>query len=301
MNLPVLVWILLGTIWGSTWLFIKIGLEDLPPFTFAGIRFVISVVPLTIILLWQRKELPKDRESWALMIVTGLLIFALNYGLVFWGENYISSGLTAILYTTFPLFGLVMAHFMLPSEPITIRKLSGVLIGMAGVALIFSRQIQVHHEMAIWGSVAIILASLGTSFANVQIKKRGGNLDPVVLTTVQMIVGLVPLLLIGFAVEGNPLDFNWTPMAWISLLYLALIGSSLAFALLYWLIKNMEVTRTQLMPLLSTIIAVLLGAVTLGEQITWQTGAGGIAVLFGIAIATYRRRKGGYAPIGGED
>jgi drug/metabolite transporter (DMT)-like permease len=299
MRLPVIVWILLGTIWGSTWLFIKIGLEDLPPFTFAGIRFVISAIPLLVILILQRKKLPTQRSDWVLMIGTGLLIFALNYGLVFWGEGYISSGLTAILYTTFPLFGLILAHFMLPTEQITFRKLAGVLIGMAGVALIFSNQIQIHSAMAIWGSLAIVLASFSTAVANVQIKARGGHLDPIVLTTVQMIVGFVPLLLIGISVEGNPFDLNWTPKAILSLLYLALVGSSLAFAVLYWLIKNMEVTKTQLMPLLSTLIAVLLGSLTLGEQLTWETAAGGAAVLIGLAIATYRRRRGTLDPVGG--
>lgn len=289
MNLPLLVWLLLSTIWGSTWLFIKLGLDEgLPPLTFAGIRFVIASLPLAMWLVIRRTPLPKDHRDWVLMIGTGLLTFAANYGLVFWGENHISSGLTAILYTTLPLFGLVSAHFLLPSEPMTIPKVSGVLLGIAGVALIFSHQLYIDDPMAIWGSLAIVAAALGTAYAGVLIKARGGHFDPFVLTTVQMISGFIPMLAIFIPLEGNPLSFHWTPMAILSLFYLAFIGSSLTFVLLYWLYRHMEVTKTQLMPLMSTLIAVVLGAIILHEELSWRTAGGGAAILVGLALATWR-------------
>ncbi len=291
MSMPVLVWLILSVIWGSTWLFIKLGLEDLPPFTFAGLRFVVAVIPLIIWLWVRRAPLPREQRDWALMIGTGILTFSVNYGLVFWGENFISSGLTAILYTTLPLFGLLIAHVSLPGEPLTLPKVVGVLLGIAGVTLIFSHQLNVGDPMALWGSAAIVSAALGTAYAGVLIKAHGGHLDPVLLTTVQMVVGLLPLLLAGILLEGNPLDFSWTPMAWLSLLYLAWMGSSLAFVLLYWLIQNMEVTKTQLIPLMSTLIAVALGWLVLREELGWRAVVGGAGVLLGLALATWRRRR----------
>ena len=111
-----LVWLILCLIWGSTWLFIKLGLEDLPPFTFAGIRFVIASVILIVIIAARRLELPRTRADWTLLAVTGFLSFSCNYGMVFWGEQYISSGLAALLQATIPAFGLVIAHFYLPGE-----------------------------------------------------------------------------------------------------------------------------------------------------------------------------------------
>jgi drug/metabolite transporter (DMT)-like permease len=289
MNMPVLVWLILSAIWGSTWLFIKLGLEDLPPFTFAGLRFVAAVIPLIIWLSVRRAPLPRAGRDWAMMIGTGILTFSLNYGLVFWGENFISSGLTAILYTTLPLFGLLIAHISLPGEPLTLAKVFGVLLGIGGVALIFSHQLTIDDPMALWGSAAIVAASLGTAYAGVLIKARGGHLDPVLLTTVQMVVGLLPLLFVGVLLEGNPLDFSWTPMAWLSLLYLAWLGSSLAFVLLYWLIQNMEVTKTQLIPLMSTLIAVALGWLVLQEELGWRAVVGGAGVLLGLVLATRTR------------
>ncbi|MFQ5709747.1 MAG: DMT family transporter [bacterium] len=291
MNLPILVWLLLSTVWGTTWLFIKVGLERLPPLTFAGIRFVIALVPLLILLFLRRLRLPRNTRDWWLIVFTGLLIFSLNYGLVFWGENYIPSGLTAILYTTFPLFGLVIAHFYLPSEPMTLLKLAGILLAILGVTIIFSNQIRVDNALAIWGAGAIVVASLGTAYADVLIKMRGQHLDPLVLTIGQMAVGLVPLLFLGFVLEGNPWSYQWNSKAWIALFYLALAGSSLTFVLLYWLIQRMDVTKTQLIPLASTLIAVLLGKLILNEELNWRTTVGGTSILLGLVCTSWGHRR----------
>ena len=287
MSRPLLVWLLLSTIWGSTWLFIKLGLQDLPPFTFAGIRFILAVLPLVVLIRWRRPEIPRSGRDWRLIALTGILTFSVSYGLVFWGESHISSGLTAILYTTCPLFGLLIAHFYLPSEPMTLAKLAGLVIGMVGVTIIFSQELRLDNVNAIWGASAVVLSALSTAYASVLIKLRGGHLDPLVLTSGQMTVGLVPLLLVGLPLEGNPLTYNWTPLVWVSLFYLALVGSSLTFVLLYWLMQKMEVTKTQLIPLASTLIAVLLGRVVLGEALGLRTTFGAVGILLGLALTTW--------------
>jgi len=133
-----LVWLLLCGIWGSTWLFIKLGLEDLPPFTFAGIRFVIASLMLFSLVAVRRLSLPRKRSDWFLLASTGVLAFCINYGLLFWGEQYISSGLAALLQATIPVFGLVIAHFYLPGERMTLPRVIGIVMGLAGVAVIFS-------------------------------------------------------------------------------------------------------------------------------------------------------------------
>ena len=111
-----MVWLLLCLIWGSTWLFIKLGLADLPPFTFAGIRFVVASTILFAIIKARRLSLPRTRADWILLAVTGVLSFSFNYGLVFWGEQHISSGLAALLQATIPAFGLVIAIFIFPAN-----------------------------------------------------------------------------------------------------------------------------------------------------------------------------------------
>jgi len=285
---------LLATVWGSTWLFIKIGLEDLPPFTFAALRFVVALMPLVLWMVVRRVRLPRSRADWWLMIVTGLLTFTMNYSLVFWGESHISSGLAAILYTTFPLQGLVLAHVLLPEEPMTLGKVAGVAIAAAGVVLIFYNQVELRGLLAFAGAGALVVAAFGTALADVLIKRQGVHIEPVTMTAVQMGVGVIPMLALGLLAEGNPLRFHWTGRAVFSLLYLAFVGSALTFVLLYWLIQRMQVTRTMLIPLWSTLIAVLLGAAVLGERLGWRVLAGAGGILVGLVVAV-RAGPGGRA------
>ena len=285
------VWLLLCIIWGSTWLFIKLGLEDLPPFTFAGIRFVIASLILYAIIIARRIQLPRRRKDWTLLAVTGILSFTLNYGLVFWGEQYISSGLAALFQATIPVFGLVIAHFYLPGEQMTPAKIFGVVLGIAGVGVIFSNQLTVAGTEALAGSAALVVGSACAAYANVLVKSRGGKMEPAILAFGQMLFGLVPLLLIGIIFEGNPLRFHWTGMAVISLFYLAIVGTVIAFLLYYWLVQHMDVTKTMLIALVTPIIAVALGIIILNEELNWRTVVGGVMIMGGIGLIVLRKRE----------
>jgi drug/metabolite transporter (DMT)-like permease len=304
-TLPVAVWLLLGTIWGSTWLFIKIGLADLPPVSFAALRFVVAPLPLLAWLALRHRVTPRMRSSrhpviasfsgrdWRVMTITGLLTFTVNYILVFWGESFIPAGLAAILYTTFPITGMLLAHWLLPAEPLSRRKLLGALVAFAGVVVIFQQEVAVRGMMALLGSAAIVVAAAGTAYADIVVKRDCAHIEPVTLTAVQMVVSVGPMLVLGIALDGNPLALHWTTRAVVSLLYLALIGSALTFTLLYWLIQRAQVTRVMFIPFMSTVVAVALDAIVLGERMHWRTFAGGIAILGGVAVALVPRFSGG--------
>jgi drug/metabolite transporter (DMT)-like permease len=285
-----IVWLILCGIWGSTWLFIKIGLADLPPLTFAGIRFVLASLILTLMVIVRRAPWPRSRREWGLIAVVGVLQFALNYGLVFWGEQHISSGLAAVLQSTFPVFGLVIAHFYLPQERMTGAKVVGVLLGVFGVAVIFSDQLTFAGSMALFGSVALVASAFFGSYSNVLVKAYGTRIDPQVFAAAQMVFGFVPLLAIGIPLEGNPLHFHWTTKAAICLLYLVVVGSVLAFALYYWLVRKMDVTNTMLIALVTPVVAVILGMIVLHEKLNWRLLAGGGCIISGIALIVLRKR-----------
>src|SRR4030095_430282 len=144
------------------------------------------------------------------LAITGILSFSLNYGLLFWGEQYISSGLAALFQATIPAFGLVIAHFYLPGEQMTPAKIFGVVMGVAGVGVVFSNQLSVAGPRALAGCAALVFGSACAAYANVLVKARGAKLDPAILAGGQMFFGLIPLLLIGIALEGNPLLFLWS-------------------------------------------------------------------------------------------
>ena len=286
-----LVWLCLCLIWGSTWLAIKLGLRDLPPLTFAGIRFAIAGAILFGVIAARKHPLPRSAREWWLLAYTGLLTITINYALVFWGEQYISSGLAAVLSATVPLFGLPLAHRYLSSEPLTGRKVFGVLLGVMGVATVCSGQLGVGGPMALWASLGIVLAALAAAHAGVLIKAGGTHIEPSVLAGVQMVGGCIPLLFAGAALEGNPLAFHWTSLAVASLAYLVIMGSVVAFLMYYWLIRHTAVTWVLMIPLVTPLVAVLFGVLFAGETVGWHTAAGGAAIIGGVGMAVLRSRE----------
>src|ERR1044071_4193550 len=135
-------YLVLCIVWSSTWLAIKVGLRDLPVFSFVAIRFVIAIAVLIAVSLGRTRLLPQTRADYFTLAITGVLMFALNYTLVFWGELYVSSGLAAVLQTTILIFGMLFAHWMLPDEPLRFQKLAGALLAIGGVILICGRLLE---------------------------------------------------------------------------------------------------------------------------------------------------------------
>ena len=285
-----MAWLTLCVVWSSTWLAIKIGLRDLPPISFVAIRFVIAIAVLVAVSTGRTRLLPMRGADYAVLAFTGLLMFAINYTLLFWGELHVSSGLAAVLQATIPIFGMVFAHWMLPDEPLRLQKLSGAIIAVGGVAIICARLLDFNGLLAFWGGLGIVFGAASAAFSNVLMKARAIQLAPAMLAAWQMIFGTVPLLLLGFVVDGNPARFHWTPMSIFCLLYLAVIGSALTFLLLYWLLPRMSVTNLQTISLITPPGAVMLGWLLGGETFPVWSLLGAAFVLAGVWMI-FRRIK----------
>src|ERR1700730_17575659 len=285
-----IAWLTLCMVWSSTWLVIKIGLRDLPPVSYAGIRFLIAILVLLAVSIGRVRLLPVRRSDYALLAFTGILMFAVNYGLLFWAELRVSSGLAAVLQATIPIFGMVFAHLLIPAEPMRVQKLAGSLLAIGGVAIICGRLFDFGGIMAFWGGLGIVLGAAGAAFSNVLLKARALQLAPAMIAAWQMIFGVVPLLVTGFVTEGNPLGFHWSTRAIFCLLYLAIIGSALTFLLLYWLLPRMTVTNLQTISLITAPGAVMLGWLLGGETFPWWSLLGAALVLLGVWMI-FRREK----------
>jgi len=196
-----------------------------------------------------------------------------------------------LLQATTPAFGLVFAHYNLPGERLSWTKIGGVVLGVFGVAVVFSNQLAVAGRQALAGCVALLLSSVFVAYSNVLVKKHGKNLNPAIMTLGQMLFGLLLLLVASITLEGNPLRYHWTPMAVIALLYLAVVGSVIAFLLYYWLILNMDVTKSMLIALVTPVVAVILGMIVLNEEFGWRTLAGGAMIILGIAFIVVRKNR----------
>src|SRR3954468_3304648 len=277
-------------IWSSTWLAIKFGLRDLPPISFVGIRFFIAVAVLLAISIGRVPLLPKNRRDFTLLASTGVLMFCLNYALLFWAELYVSSGLSAVLQATIPIFGMVFAHFILPSEPLRAMRIWGAVVALGGVAVICSRLLDFGGLLAFWGGVGIVFGAAGAAFSNVLLKARAIRLAPAMIAAWQMIFGLIPLIAAGLLLEGNPLHFHWTARATFCLLYLAIPGSALAFLLLYWLLPRMSVTNLQTISFITPPGTVLFGWLLGGESFSLWSLTGGALILAGVWMI-FRKAK----------
>ncbi len=177
-----------------------------------------------------------------------------------------------------------MAHRYVAGERLTPIKVGGVLLGIVGVGVVCSAELGGSGVHAFWASIGIIVASLAGAQGSVLVKARAGHIDPTVLAGVQMAAGCVPLFAGGMLLEGNPANYHWTPMASLALGYLAVVGSVVAFMTYYWLIRHTAVSHVLLIPLVTPLIAVLLGVVVLGERIGWGTAVGGSAILAGVGL-----------------
>jgi drug/metabolite transporter (DMT)-like permease len=289
--MKIIVWLILCIVWGSTWFFIKIGLDDLPPITFASARFIVATIIVFGIILVNKIQLPNTKKQWKLLALTGFLQFSLNYSCVFWSEQYISSGLAAVLQATIPAFGLIAAWIHLPDERITGLKIASILIGITGVAIIFAEQLQITGLLAFIGCLAIVVGAAMAAEASVLTKALGGEIHPASMVFGQMLCGVPPMILYSLISEGNPLNFRWTNSSIFTIFYLAIVGTIFTFWLYYWLLKKIESTKAMMISLVTPLIAVIVGAITLGEKIPLQTFLGGLLILSSIGLIAFKRRN----------
>ena len=288
----VAVWIITCVIWSTVWLFIKIGVADVPPVTFAAMRLIIGLLVMVPVTLAAKTPLPRRRADWRLIAVTGVILLGVNYALLNWGLQYVSSGLTAVLQSMTPAFALLFSHYLLPDEPMTARKAGALALGTFGVGVIFWDQLTFGTERAFVGALSVTLGAVCVAFAYVLVRRGGRHLAPGVLTTGQMLSAFVPLFVYAWLVEGNPLAITWTWRALQSAVYLALAGSVLAAWLNYWLLSRVGAVNLLIMGLVEPVIAILLGAWVLGESMTGRAIVGGLIILGSVwlAMAPVRRR-----------
>lgn len=282
---PSLVFAALCLIWGSTWLGIKIGLDFLPPFTFAGLRFVAATIVLFFLAKLLHARAPHGRSSWYLMIFLGIFQLTIPYGLVFWGEQYISSGLAAILFATLTFFVVIFAHF-LANEKLTQLKIGGIAASFAGLVVIFWRDVAIQNfaiGTTFLGSIAVVGSTASAALADVVAKRYAGKIDPSANVLVQSAICTLSLLTLGLLTEST-IPMHFTILAIGTILYLGIFGSALAFVGLYWLLTQTTATNTSLLAFFTPILALLLGWLVLGETPDPSIGMGTVLILGGVYL-----------------
>jgi drug/metabolite transporter (DMT)-like permease len=276
-------------VWSSTWVVIAVGLDGVAPFLGAGIRFALAGLGVLTAARLLGRPL---RTDFRLAALVATLPFATSYGLIYWAEQYVPSGLTAVLFGVLPLYMALLAAATLPEEPLRPRLVAGVAVALGGLALAFGQSLHLGGRHAGLAAAAVVLSPLASTVGNVGIKRRGGRLDPLALNGWAMLGGGVLLL----ALSG--LSERWGATSWsadsvFSILYLALLGTGFTFVTLTILIREMPVVTTSFISLVIPFGALALGALVRGEKVTGLAVAGAVLVAGGIAVAQLpiRRRQ----------
>jgi drug/metabolite transporter (DMT)-like permease len=286
-----LVWTLYGTlviIWSSTWVAIKIGLEDVAPLLSAGVRFALAGAGLLVLAVALRRPLKTD---FRLAAILGLLPFALAYGLIYWGEQYVPSGLAAVLFGVMPLYSAGIASVALTDEPLRARLVAGLAVAIGGLALAFGESLALGDaKWALLAATACAIAPLCAAIGNVTIKRRGHGVDPIVVNGWGMLGGGLLLLVVSAPTE------DWgatalTAQAVGSVAYLALIGSAVPFVTLTRLLRELPAVTMSYITLMLPFGALAFGAAIYDERVTAAAVAGAALVASGLVIAQWPRRR----------
>jgi drug/metabolite transporter (DMT)-like permease len=281
---------LLVLIWGTTWAAIRIGLEGIPPLTGLALRFAIAsalLLALSPVLGVRLGRAPGERRLW---LASALLNFCISYGILYWAEQWVPSGLTAVLFATFPLWTGLLAHLALPGERLTARALAGALVGFAGVAVIFSEDFRsLGGPQVAFAAAVTLLSPVASALGSVAVKRWGQGIHPLSLAAVPM--GLTALVMGGVALlveRGRPAVFDARSVA--ALVYLAVFGSAVTFTVYYWLLKRLPATSLALITYATPVVAVAVGAAFLDEPFTLRILLGAALVIGGVAMAVRSRK-----------
>ena len=272
----------LGLIWGSSFLWIKIALDNVGPFTLVAWRLLIGVAGLALVVLFRRPTFPRGRRIYGLLALLGVTNTALPFLLISWGEQSIDSAVASILNGTVPLFAMVFAHFALQDDRMTRARVAGLILGFLGVIVLMSGDL-VPGEVRTGGlgQLAILVASILYAFSTVFARKNLHGLSPVVQSFVPLVVADLFIWTGAVAIEA-PVLAPTSGLTWFALVWLGLLGSCVAYLLLFTLLHRVGPTRTTMVTYVFPVVGLVLGIVFLQEPVTPSLLIGAAMVVAGI-------------------
>jgi len=280
----ILIYAMLCFLWGSTWLVIRAGLESLTPIVSAGLRFSLASLLVISLTKFRNIKIQKDKISIRIYLLMGFFSFVIPFGLVYWAEQFVPSGLAAVLFAVYPFFVALFSFLSIPGETIGIFKITGMFFGFTGIVVIFSDSFGRDISDYFLGMCAIVLSGIMQAALVVMIKKYGHHLNPISMNFFPMLIAGIVLLLLGFSTEDTSyLKFDLNAV--LSIVYLAFFGSLLTFTSYYWLLKKINIVLLSLIAFITPIVALFLGWIFYNETLSVRHFMGSIMVLIGLLIA----------------
>ena len=276
-----LVYALLCFIWGSTWVVIRFGLESLTPMFSAGLRFTAASIFIFILMKIKNISIQTDVVAIRLYILMGFISFVVAYGLVYWAEQFVPSGMAAVLFAVYPFLVVIFSYIRMPGEHIGFYKIIGTLLGFSGIIVIFSDSFAGDFTKYILGMLAVVLSGIVQAWVAVSVKKFGNHLNPLSMNFIPMLIAGISLIIIALFAEDlskNRVDAN----AILSILYLAFFGTVITFTSFYWLIKKINIVILSLVAFITPIVALILGFFLYNEELSLRHFIGTALVLTGV-------------------
>lgn len=283
-------WIAICIIWGTTYLAIRIGVKDLPPLLFAGLRWVPAGIILIIFLKLKSHRFPKKEELFPVFVV-GLALIGFGNGLVVVGEQWVSSGLTALLITTTP-FWMVGIESILPyGNKLNLKIILGLLLGLSGVFLIFGSHLEeLLNPSYLFGIASILLAVIAWASGSVYSKYRRTEVHPLMSAAVQMVI-VGGLQIIAGLILGEASDFNLTQNGFLSLAYLTIFGSIFGYGSYIYSIAHLPLSFVSTYAYINPVIALVLGWIVLNERLDFIVGISALIIIAGVVLVRQGSRR----------
>src|SRR5574338_178013 len=285
-----IVFFLLGAIWSSSFMWIKIAVQEVGPITLVAFRVLVGLLFGVTAILIQRVQLPRTWKEWFPPLLLGITNVAIPFFLISWGEQSIDSAVAAILDATVPLFTILIAHYLLRDDKMTWPKVLGLLMGFAGVVVLMSKDIG-DSLGSIMGQLAVVLASVFYAGSAVYARKTTED-TPGIVRSVGPLVSATTAMWLGTFLVESPIKIPQLGITWIALLFLGVVGSGVAFILLYYLIHEIGPTRTSMVTYLFPLGGVLLGVAFLDEDLSWQLLAGAVLIIASLVVANWQPSRG---------
>lgn len=278
----------LGFLWGSSFMWIKIALEEVGPLTLVAWRLLFGVTGMALVVLVRRVRLPQRTTTWLKLALLGLVNSALPFVLISWGELSVDSAVASVLNSTVPLFTLIIAHVFLDDDRMTAARVGGLTLGFVGVLLLMSRDFNAASlATSLLGQLAILAAAFFYAVGGVFARRSLRQVEPILQAAVPLVAADMLVWPLAISLESGPL-LPQSGLTWLSLLWLGLLGSCMAYLIYFVLLHRVGPTRATTVTYLVALLGVILGVVFLGEQLEWRLGLGALIVVSGIALVNRR-------------
>lgn len=276
-----LAFILLGAIWSSSFLWIKIGIQEISPTLLVALRVLFGALTGLLAILLTRTPLPSQKGTWFALALLGVTNVALPFFLITWGEKTIDSAVAAILNATVPLFTLVIAHLFLHDERLSLPRLLALLFGFAGVVILMIKDFDPSSRNSIIGQGAVLLAAISYAFSAVYARLKTDRVPGLVRGIMPVVSASLVMWVATFAATPR-VKLPVLPLTWLAVIWLGVLGTGIAFILWYYLLQQIGPTRTTLVTYLLPLGGVILGVVFLKEPVSWNLLLGGVLIVLSV-------------------